>query len=122
MSSDFANTIGFIGMALIVGAYAYVTASKAANPYLLHGLNLAGAVLLILSLTVNRNLPSMVLESVWALVALFGLGKALMTKPSPVVPSEQLRFQVRGLGEGHVNASPDSPPSPTLPPKGERER
>ena len=41
-------------------------------------MNVAGAGLLILSLTVNRNLPSMVLESVWALVALFGLGKALL--------------------------------------------
>ena len=39
-----------------------------------------GAVLLILSLTVNRNLPSMVLESVWAIVALFGLGKALISR------------------------------------------
>jgi peptidoglycan/LPS O-acetylase OafA/YrhL len=80
VSSDLANSIGFVGMALIVGAYAYVTASKAANPYLLHGLNLVGAALLILSLTVNRNLPSMVLESVWAIVALFGLAKALLEK------------------------------------------
>ena len=79
MTPDTANYIGFLGMALIVSAYAYVTASKHANPYLLHGLNLAGATLLILSLTVNRNLPSMVLESMWAVVALFGLGKALLT-------------------------------------------
>jgi peptidoglycan/LPS O-acetylase OafA/YrhL len=80
MTSETANIIGFLGMALIVAAYAYVTASKSANPYLLHGLNLVGAALLILSLTVNRNLPSMVLESVWAAVALFGLGKALVTR------------------------------------------
>jgi peptidoglycan/LPS O-acetylase OafA/YrhL len=80
VTSDLANYVGFAGMALIVGAYAYVTASKAANPYLLHGLNLVGAALLILSLTVNRNLPSMVLESVWAVVALFGLAKALLTR------------------------------------------
>ncbi|HEY7806538.1 MAG TPA: permease [Croceibacterium sp.] len=79
MSSDLANSIGFVGMALIVSAYAYVTASKAANPYLLHGMNLIGAGLLILSLTVNRNIPSMVLESVWAAVALFGLAKAFVT-------------------------------------------
>jgi peptidoglycan/LPS O-acetylase OafA/YrhL len=78
VTPDTANYVGFAGMALIVGAYAYVTASKAANPYILHGLNLVGAALLILSLTVNRNLPSMVLESVWAVVALFGLGKALL--------------------------------------------
>lgn len=79
MTSETANLIGFVGMALIVSAYAYVTASKAANPFVLHGMNLAGAALLVLSLTVNRNLPSMVLESVWAVVAMFGLGKALLT-------------------------------------------
>jgi len=77
VTSETANTIGFIGMALIVAAYAYVTASKAANPFVLHGMNLVGAALLVLSLTVNRNLPSMVLESIWATVAIFGLGKAL---------------------------------------------
>ena len=80
MTPDLANTIGFIGMALIVSAYAYVTVSKAANPFVLHGMNLVGAALLVLSLTVNRNLPSMVLESVWAIVALFGLTKALLTR------------------------------------------
>jgi peptidoglycan/LPS O-acetylase OafA/YrhL len=78
VTPEVANYVGFAGMALIVGAYAYVTASKAANPFLLHGLNLIGAALLILSLTVNRNLPSMVLESVWAVVALFGLTKAVI--------------------------------------------
>jgi hypothetical protein len=78
VTPDLANYVGFAGMALIVGAYAYVTASKAANLFLLHGLNLIGAALLILSLTVNLNLPSMVLESVWALVALFGLTKAVI--------------------------------------------
>jgi peptidoglycan/LPS O-acetylase OafA/YrhL len=82
VTPETANYIGFLGMALIVGAYAYVTARKTANPYILHGLNLVGAALLILSLTVNRNLPSMVLESVWALVALFGLGKALFARGS----------------------------------------
>jgi peptidoglycan/LPS O-acetylase OafA/YrhL len=80
VSSDLANYVGFAGMALIVAAYAYVTVSEAANPYLLHGLNLIGAALLILSLTVNRNLPSMVLESIWAVVALVGLAKAFFTR------------------------------------------
>ncbi|HSQ95772.1 MAG TPA: permease [Croceibacterium sp.] len=77
MTPDTANYIGFLGMALIVGAYVYVTISKAANPFVLHGMNLVGAGLLLLSLTVNRNLPSIVLESVWAAVALLGLAKAL---------------------------------------------
>ena len=80
MTPAVANYVGFAGMALIVSAYAYLTASNAAKPALLHGMNLVGAALLIASLTVNRNLPSMVLESVWAAVALFGLGKALLSR------------------------------------------
>mgnify|MGYP001548246980 CR=1 FL=1 len=110
MTPDAANYVGFIGMALIVGAYAYLTVSKAANPYALHGMNLVGAGLLILSLTVNRNLPSMVLESVWALVALFGLGKALVSKS----PS---RLRERS-GVGQSAADPTRPPPGPLPQAG----
>jgi hypothetical protein len=110
MTPDFANYIGFVGMALIVAAYAYVTISKATNPYVLHGMNLIGAGLLILSLTVNRNLPSMVLESVWAAVALFGLAKALLS------PS-RLR---EGLGVGESTTS-DTRPPPTPPASGRGE-
>lgn len=76
MSSETANIFGFIGMVLIVAAYAYVTTSKAPNLFLLHGTNLAGAALLTVSLLVNTNLPSLVLEGVWASVAIWGLGKA----------------------------------------------
>ena len=112
MTPDTANYVGFAGMALIVVAYLYVTVSKTANPYLLHGLNLVGAALLILSLTVNRNLPSMVLESVWAAVALFGLTKALVSK-SP----SRLR---EGLGVGQAADEAISPP-PTPPASGRRE-
>ena len=110
MSSDLANYVGFLGMALIVCAYAYVTASKAANPFVLHGMNLAGAALLVISLTVNRNLPSMVLESIWAAVAIFGLGKALLSK-SP----SRLR---EGLGVGESTADLTRPPPDPLPQAG----
>ena len=80
MSAQAANIVGFVGTGLIVLAYIYLTTSKAANPLLLHGLNLAGAGLLVASLLVNRNLPSLILESIWAAVAIFGLGKALVGK------------------------------------------
>lgn len=80
MSADAANVAGFIGMALIVTAYAYLTASTAANPFILHGMNLAGAALLVASLLVNRNLPSLMLESIWAAVAISGLAKAILSR------------------------------------------
>ncbi|WP_126172732.1 CBU_0592 family membrane protein [Altericroceibacterium xinjiangense] len=76
MSPETANVVGFIGMGLVVAAYIYVTASKEPNPFLLHGTNLAGASLLAVSLMVNTNLPSLVLEAVWASVAAWGLAKA----------------------------------------------
>ena len=70
MTPETANGMGFLGMVPIVSASALVTAGKTANPYLV------GAAALIRSLTVNRNRPSMVLAGEWAVVALFGLGKA----------------------------------------------
>lgn len=75
-----ADIVGFVGMALIITAYAYVTASKVPNPFLLHGLNLIGATLLVLSLLVNTNLPALVLETTWAAIALWGLTKATLSR------------------------------------------
>ena len=86
MSPEVANVVGFAGMSLIVAAYAYLTASKAPNPILLHGANLAGATLLVLSLLVNTNLPALVLEAIWASIAAVGLVMAIrskMRKPQP---------------------------------------
>ncbi|MDG2002781.1 MAG: permease [Novosphingobium sp.] len=63
-------------MACIIFAYAYITGFRAPNPYIQHGVNLAGAALLAVSLTVNTNMASMVLEGFWAAIALWGLAKA----------------------------------------------
>ena len=71
-----ANVCGFIGMACIVIAYAYVTQHKAPNPYIQHGVNLAGAFFLTISLLVNMNPASLVLEFFWASIAIWGLVKA----------------------------------------------
>lgn len=74
---DIYSLVGFVGMACIIGAYAYLTLSKAPNPFILHGTNLAGAALLTVSLLVHTNLPSLVLEGFWAAIALYGIAKAL---------------------------------------------
>lgn len=71
-----ANIFGFTGMFCVVAAYAYVTGNKAPNPFILHGVNLAGAVFLTISLLVNLNPASLVLEMIWASVAIWGLVKA----------------------------------------------
>ncbi|MBD59836.1 MAG: permease [Citromicrobium sp.] len=74
---DIYSLIGFVGMACIIGAYAYLTWSEAANPFILHGTNLTGAALLTVSLLVHTNWPSLVLEGFWAAIAIWGLAKAL---------------------------------------------
>ncbi len=74
---DFATLVGFLGMACIIGAYAYLTWKEDPNPFLLHGTNLAGAAFLTVSLLVHTNWPSLVLEGFWAAIALWGLAKAL---------------------------------------------
>ena len=74
---DLYSLVGFVGMACIIAAYAYLTLSDRPNPFLLHGTNLLGAVLLTVSLLVHTNWPSLVLEGFWAAIAIYGLAKAL---------------------------------------------
>jgi len=73
---DIYSFIGFGGTACIIGAYAYLTLSEQANPFILHGTNLVGAALLTVSLIVHTNWPSLVLEGFWATIAITGLAKA----------------------------------------------
>ncbi|RDC60178.1 hypothetical protein HME9302_01378 [Alteripontixanthobacter maritimus] len=73
---DIYTLVGFVGMACIIAAYAYVTVKNKPDPFILHGTNLAGAVLLTVSLVVHTNLPSLVLEGFWAAIAIYGLAKA----------------------------------------------
>ena len=77
---DWATVIGFVGMACIIGAYAYLTWRENPNPFVLHGTNLTGAALLTVSLLVHTNWPSLVLEGFWAAIAIWGLAKALKSR------------------------------------------
>ena len=83
MTLDWATLVGFVGMACIVGAYAYLTYRDEPNPFVLHGTNLAGAALLTVSLVVHTNWPSLVLEAFWAAIALWGLAKAARERRKP---------------------------------------
>ena len=76
MSPLVANIFGFTGMTCIVAAYAYGTAKAQPNPFVQHGVNLAGAAFLTVSLLVNMNPASLVLEFFWASIAIWGLIKA----------------------------------------------
>ena len=72
-----ADLIGFAGSACIIAAFAYSNLSAAMNLLLFNVLNFIGAALLTISLMVNFNLPTMVLEIIWMVIALLGIAKAL---------------------------------------------
>ena len=76
MNPTLANACGFVGMACIIFAYGYSTQARRVNPFVQHGVNLAGAALLTISLLVNTNPASLVLEGFWAAIAIWGLVKA----------------------------------------------
>ena len=80
MSEGFANACGFAGMACIIFAYGYATQARQPNPFVQHGVNLAGAALLTVSLLVNTNPASLVLEFFWAAIAIYGLARAVLKK------------------------------------------
>ncbi|AIT79324.1 CBU_0592 family membrane protein [Novosphingobium pentaromativorans] len=82
ISSQLANVIGFAGTACIVFAYAYITGRERPNPFVQHGVNLLGACLLTISLLVNLNPASLVLEGFWAAIAIWGLVKAVRDRSS----------------------------------------
>lgn len=83
ISSYTANVIGFAGSFLIVAAFAYSNLTKQMNLLAFNTLNLAGAALLTISLLVNFNLPTLILEIVWMIISLFGIVKALMQRRRP---------------------------------------
>ena len=72
-----ADIIGLVGSALFIGAFIYANMSPAMNKVLFNLLNLLGAILLLVSLSVNFNLAAVVLEVAWAMIAIFGLVTAL---------------------------------------------
>lgn len=80
MDPFIANIVGILGGILIVAAYAYANVANPVRllPYNL--VNLAGALLLTLSLMVHFNLASLLLEIVWMAIAIYGIVKALRKK------------------------------------------
>lgn len=73
MSGDWANVAGLIGSAVFIGAFAYANAAKSLNKIWFNLANLIGAILLLMSLWVHFNLAAFTLESVWAMIATWGL-------------------------------------------------
>lgn len=77
MSPLAADIVGLIGSALVLAAFAYANLAKTLDKLVFNLANLAGALLLLVSLWVHFNLAAFVLEAAWALIALFGIVAAL---------------------------------------------
>lgn len=83
MSHLVATIIGLIGSAAFITAFAYANVARAMDKRLFNAMNLVGAILLLISLSVDFNLPSVVLESVWGIIALIGLIAAIRGNRTP---------------------------------------
>jgi hypothetical protein len=69
-----ANILGNIGVLCFLGAYFLLQKQKITySSFTYLGLNLAGSLLLIVSLVFDWNLPAFLLEAAWALISMYGI-------------------------------------------------
>ena len=80
MSPFAADVIGLVGSALFIGAFAYANVVKSLDKVWFNLANLLGAILLLVSLSVNFNLAAFVLETAWGLIAAAGLVMAVRAR------------------------------------------
>lgn len=74
----YANIIGNIGVVCFLVAYFLLQKGKIMHTGVCYlGLNLAGSLMLIVSLLIHWNLPAFLLEAAWALISIYGIYKHL---------------------------------------------
>lgn len=75
------DVAGLVGVAVILGGYAAATLGRLrADGAASLALNLAGASLILVSLTRAFNLSAAIVEAAWALIALAGLIRLAMKR------------------------------------------
>ena len=77
MSGSAADIVGLIGTALFIAAFVYANIAATLDKLWFNAANLVGALLLLASLSVKFNLAAFVLEAAWAVIATYGLLRAL---------------------------------------------
>ncbi|WP_432452011.1 MULTISPECIES: CBU_0592 family membrane protein [unclassified Agarivorans] len=83
MQHLFANIVGLSGTALVVGAFFLLQLERLNPKQLSYNLmNLSGAVLLLISLCINFNLASFIIELFWISASLVGIVKYLKRSPA----------------------------------------
>ena len=73
----FFDVLGWIGMILVLVAYALLSTNKIENGKLYQGLNLAAAILMAIGLFPTKAWFSFTLQVIWGLVALVAIIKMI---------------------------------------------
>lgn len=74
MRFDPAETVGFVGVALVVVAYFSTQQGwLSAENWKFPAANLIGSLLILASLFVEWNFPSVVIEVIWSAISCYGL-------------------------------------------------
>ena len=75
------DIVGTLGVAVIILTYILLQIERIRSDQLSYSLlNAGGALLILVSLYYSFNLPSVVVESFWLLISLFGIGKYLFRR------------------------------------------
>ena len=78
---EITNTIGFIGVGLLLLAYFLLQLKKiSATNYSYPVLNLIGSLLILFSLFYAWNFPAVIVEIAWALISIFGIIQIMRRK------------------------------------------
>lgn len=72
------NTIGIIGVILVLLAYFLLQIDKLPQDSIIYSLlNLIGSIFILISLFYTWNLASFIIEISWLAISIFGLSKAI---------------------------------------------
>ncbi|GDY24990.1 MULTISPECIES: CBU_0592 family membrane protein [unclassified Agarivorans] len=83
MQSIFADIVGLLGTALVVGAFFLLQLERLSPKQLTYNLmNLSGAILLLISLCINFNLASFIIELFWIGASVVGIVKYFKREPA----------------------------------------
>ena len=75
------DIVGTLGVVVIILTYVLLQIERIRSEQLLYSvLNAVGAAMILVSLYFTFNLPSVVVESFWLLISLFGIGKYLLRR------------------------------------------
>jgi peptidoglycan/LPS O-acetylase OafA/YrhL len=75
------NGVGIVGVTFVVVAYFLITNQKlTGQDWRFHALNFIGATLIMISLMVNWNTPSVIIETIWMAISGWGLWRCLQAR------------------------------------------